>query len=158
MASKDRVLSEVQRLADGSLDGIGEKKVFDESCIAHRALLILSDKWKLLVLYALIHQTKRYGELQRQIHGVSPKMLVQTLRALEQHGMVERRIYPEVPPRVEYSLTEFGESLVAPLAVLTGWAVEHHEAVNRIWNETRTRKGAARDLDLHDPHLGVEAE
>ena len=100
------------------------KSSLDETCILHQSLALIADKWTLLILMALMQGTKRNSELQRQIAGISPKMLTQTLKTLTNYGMVVRTVYPEVPPRVEYSLTEFGESTAKPLSALLDWSIE----------------------------------
>src|SRR3954465_6629103 len=107
-----------QRMGEQALGRIHKIDVFDETCASHQAVGRLADKWTLLLIYALAQGTKRYSELQRQIAGISPKMAPPTLRSLEENGYVEREIFPEVPPRVEYSLTELGVSFVQPVAVL----------------------------------------
>src|SRR6185295_15684412 len=76
---------------------------------------LLADKWTIPVIHALARGTKRTGELRRAITGVSQKMLTQTLRMLEERGLIQRTVYPVVPPRVEYRLTELGESISEPL-------------------------------------------
>jgi len=121
-----------QRMAEQALSCIHSIDVFDQTCASHQAVGRLADKWTLLVFYALAQGTKRYSELQRQIVGISPKMLTQTLRSLEENGYVEREIFPEVPPRVEYSLTDLGVSFVQPVAVLYQWAQEHKDELIRI--------------------------
>lgn len=100
------------------------KSLLDETCILHQSLALIADKWTLLILMALMQGTKRNSELQRQIAGISPKMLTQTLKTLTNYKMVTRTVYPEVPPRVEYSLTEFGESTAKPLSALLDWSIE----------------------------------
>jgi DNA-binding HxlR family transcriptional regulator len=92
---------------------------------------LLADKWTIPVVHALARGTKRTGELRREVAGVSQKMLTQTLRSLEEHGLVERTVYPVVPPRVEYRLTAMGESLNEPLARLCEWTVQHGRALER---------------------------
>jgi DNA-binding HxlR family transcriptional regulator len=92
---------------------------------------LLADKWTIPVIHALARGTKRTGELRRVVAGVSQKMLTQTLRALEEHGLVERRVYAVVPPRVEYSLTALGESINEPLAHLCEWTVRHGAVLER---------------------------
>jgi DNA-binding HxlR family transcriptional regulator len=99
------------------------KSNLDETCVVHQALNLLASKWLLLILLALMQRPKRNSELQRQILGVSPKMLSQSLRQLETHGLVSRKVFAEVPPRVEYSLTAFGESLAPLLVELCEWSV-----------------------------------
>ena len=121
-----------QQMAEQALSRIHAIDVFDETCASHQAVGRLADKWTLLLIYALAQGTKRYSELQRQIAGISPKMLTQTLRSLEENGYVEREIFPEVPPRVEYSLTELGVSFVQPVAVLYQWAQDHKDQLIRI--------------------------
>jgi DNA-binding HxlR family transcriptional regulator len=128
-----------QRMAEQALSGIHSIDVFDRTCASHQAVGRLADKWTLLLFYALAQGTKRYSELQRQIVGISPKMLTQTLRSLEQNGYVEREIFPEVPPRVEYSLTELGVSFVQPVAVLYQWAQEHKDELIRIRSRVARR-------------------
>lgn len=99
--------------------------VMDPACPSREVLNRIADKWTALVIYALGEQTLRYGELQRRIGGVSQKMLTQTLRSLEDDGLVVRKIYPVVPPMVEYSLTPLGRSLKEPLFAVRRWAEKH---------------------------------
>ena len=82
----------------------------------------IAEKWTGLVVLALDDQTLRFGELRERIGGVAPKVLTQTLRALERDGLVTRRVYAEVPPRVEYTLTDLGRSLREPLGAVQDWA------------------------------------
>jgi DNA-binding HxlR family transcriptional regulator len=93
------------------------------------ALELVADKWTVLIIHRLKAGAKRYGELQREIPGVSQRMLTHTLRRLERDGLVVRTAYPEVPPRTEYRLTELGETLVPPLHELCLWANRHLEEV-----------------------------
>lgn len=113
------------------------KNNLDESCILHQALSLIADKWTLLVMMALMQGTKRNSELQKQIAGVSPKMLAQTLKTLMGYGMIDRTVYPEVPPRVEYFLTPFGKSLAEPLEALLNWSVEWEKEVTRLYAEKK---------------------
>lgn len=94
-------------------------------CRARAVLTLLAEKWALLVIEALNAGPKRTSALKRQIGGVSEKMLIQTLRRLETLGLISRRDYNEVPPRVEYALTERGRSLSPVVLALDRW-VEHH--------------------------------
>lgn len=80
-------------------------------CPVETTLLLIGDKWKVMILRDLMTGTKRFGALRRSIPAISQKMLTQQLRAMEADGLVHREVYAEVPPRVEYSLTETGESL-----------------------------------------------
>ena len=87
-----------------------------------------ADKWSLLVLYPLRHnQTQRFSELQRTIPDISQKMLTQTLRRLEDMSLISRVAYPEVPPRVEYSLTELGHSFMDNIEPLVKWAIDNRD-------------------------------
>jgi DNA-binding HxlR family transcriptional regulator len=92
-----------------------------------RAILaLIGDKWTIVVLYCLsLQEVRRFNELQRQIPDISKKMLVQTLRNLERDGLVERTVYPQVPPKTEYRLTHEGHRLREPIAELCRWAVEN---------------------------------
>lgn len=111
-----------------ALERIAQINMFDERCEAHQALEYIANKWTVLILFALIQGTKRYSQLQQQIFGISPKMLIQNLRNLERCGLVERLIYPVMPPKVEYSLSPLGKTLIEPLAILGEWAYTHiHE-------------------------------
>lgn len=97
--------------------------VLDPDCPSRQALALLADKWVLLVIVSLAHrQPQRNGELKRSISDISQKMLIQTLRQLEEKGIVSRTVYDEVPPHVEYQLTPLGESLLTPLDALKTWA------------------------------------
>jgi DNA-binding HxlR family transcriptional regulator len=102
---------------------------------------LLADKWTIPVLHALARGTRRTGELRRELAGVSQKMLTQTLRSLEHHGLIDRRVYAEVPPRVEYRLTPMGESLNEPLAVVCAWIERHGPALERGLARRRAKHG-----------------
>jgi DNA-binding HxlR family transcriptional regulator len=90
-----------------------------------RALSLLSGKWSVEVLYLLASGTRRYSDVLYEVGEISKKTLTQTLRALERDGLVARRAYPEVPPRVEYSLTPLGWNVTGLLMSLYEWAEEH---------------------------------
>ena len=94
-----------------------------------KVLTRLSNKWNVLVIRRLAKKTMRHSQLKRDIGNISQKMLTQTLRELERSGLIERKVYPVIPPKVEYSLTELGETLVEPLTVLCDWAIEHIDEV-----------------------------
>ncbi|GGZ32822.1 winged helix-turn-helix transcriptional regulator [Streptomyces poonensis] len=94
-------------------------------CGVDAAMDVVSGKWKSLILWELHNYgTRRFAELRRGLPGVSEKMLVQHLREMEEDGLVHREVYPQVPPKVEYSLTEHGVSLNAALAALGEWGAE----------------------------------
>lgn len=96
-----------------------EKKL--PACPVETTLTLISDKWKVLILRDLMPGTKRFGELKKSIGTVSQKVLTAQLRAMEESGLVHREVYAEVPPRVEYSLTELGKSLKPILDSLRAW-------------------------------------
>jgi DNA-binding HxlR family transcriptional regulator len=105
--------------------------VLNAQCPTRRVLDLIADKWTTLVIYLLSDGTLRYSDLHRAIHGISQKMLTQTLRNLETSGLVHREVYPEVPPRTEYSLTPLGATLIEPLGTLCAWAEEHMPELER---------------------------
>jgi DNA-binding HxlR family transcriptional regulator len=94
-----------------------------------QTLALIGDKWAVLVITALAAGSRRYNALRRELDGVSQKMLTQTLRDLTCNGLVERTVYPDTPPRVEYSLTPLGQTLVEALMVLRDWADDHYHEV-----------------------------
>jgi DNA-binding HxlR family transcriptional regulator len=95
------------------------------SCPAETAISLLGSKWKLLILRELFKGMRRFGELSRSVPGISQKMLTQQLRQMEEDGLVSRKIYPEVPPRVEYSLTDIGTSLKPVLDAMHKWGTKY---------------------------------
>jgi DNA-binding HxlR family transcriptional regulator len=97
----------------------------DIRCPAESTLGVIGGKWKLLILRELLSGVSRFGELRRRLSGVSEKMLAQHLRELETDGIVERKIYAEVPPRVEYSLTAAGKTLKPIIDGLHEWGLAH---------------------------------
>ena len=98
-----------------------QANVFNAGCPARAVLDVLAEKWALLLVHRLSQGAARTSELRRGIGGISEKMLIQTLRRLERSGFVARRSFPEVPPRVEYSLTALGASLSGPITALDRW-------------------------------------
>ncbi|GAA3630843.1 helix-turn-helix domain-containing protein [Kineosporia mesophila] len=103
--------------------------VFLADCPARLAIEIISSKWAVVTLFALSEGPLRHGDLVDLIGGVSRKVLTQTLRRLQEHGLVDRQVFAEAPPRVEYSLTELGQTLKEPIIALTTWARVNGEAV-----------------------------
>ncbi|MCA9913371.1 MAG: helix-turn-helix transcriptional regulator [Anaerolineae bacterium] len=114
--------------------------VYRAACPTRQILDLIGDKWTALIIGLLEERTMRFSELSRDIDGISQKMLTQTLRKLERDGIVTRTVYPEVPPRVEYSLTRLGETLTAPLSVFREWAETHIEAVTQAQIEYDNRQ------------------
>jgi DNA-binding HxlR family transcriptional regulator len=94
-------------------------------CPVEMAMSLISGKWKVLILWHLAEGILRFNELRRIFPDVSHKMLTQQLRELEQDGIIKRKVYAQSPPKVEYSLTEFGESLVPHLHSLNEWGAEY---------------------------------
>ncbi len=94
-------------------------------CPVEAALDVIGGKWKPLILWALGEEVMRFGELQKALPGVNTKMLTKQLRELEEDGIIRRKIYPEVPPRVEYTITEFGKTLIPLLNALCNWGAEY---------------------------------
>lgn len=111
-----------------SAGDLQDPDVFSGRCPSRMALSAVADKWLVLVVHALQHGTARHGELMRQIDGVSQPALTRTLRHMEAAGLVTRTVYPEVPPRVEYALTERGQSLAGPVTALAEWAEANMDA------------------------------
>ena len=107
------------------------------SCGLDAALAVIGGKWKPLVLYHLAKDVHRYGELRRAIGGVTDKVLIQQLKELERDEIIARMDFQGIPPKVEYSLTPFGQSLATALGALCAWGTEHMETVERI-SERRT--------------------
>lgn len=90
-------------------------------CPVETTLLLISDKWKVLIIRDLLPGKKRFGELKKSIGTISQKVLTSNLRAMEESGLISRKVYPEVPPKVEYSLTELGYSLKPILDAMYSW-------------------------------------
>lgn len=101
-------------------------------CGLDAAVSVVGGKWKPLILWALSEQPRRFGELRRELDGVSEKVLIHQLRELERDGVVERAVHEQVPPKVVYSLTPAGAALDRALAPLGGWGEEHMERISAI--------------------------
>ena len=99
--------------------------VLEPQCPSRLVLDRIADKWTALVIQILARGTMRYAQLQRAIGGISQKMLTQTLRSLERDGLVQRTVHPVIPPKVEYSLTRLGRTLIEPLHALCRWSEKH---------------------------------
>lgn len=98
---------------------------FAKACASRVVLDRIGDRWTVLVVVALADGRLRFSELRARIEGVTPKVLTQTLRALERDGILTRTVYAEVPPRVEYELTGLGRDLLAPIDAVRVWAEQH---------------------------------
>ena len=100
------------------------------TCPVETTLTLISDKWKVLILRDLMNGTKRFGELKKSIGHVSQKVLTTQLRQMVESGLVDRKVYAEVPPRVEYTLTEVGYSLKPVLDAMWAWGEEYKEKLS----------------------------
>ena len=102
---------------------------YEADCPSRRLLDRIGDRWTVLIVVALDSGPQRFSALGARVGGISQKMLTQTLRSLERDGFVTRTVYAEIPPRVEYELTDLGRSLLGPLRALEEWAVENMSEV-----------------------------
>ena len=96
-------------------------------CPVEVTLMLISDRWKVLILRDLLSGTKRFGELKKSIGSISQKVLTSNLRSMEEDGLLTRKVYAEVPPRVEYTLTELGESLRPILFSMQEWGLAYQK-------------------------------
>ena len=96
-------------------------------CPVETTLMLISERWKVLIIRDLLDGTKRFGELKKSIGSISQKVLTANLRAMEDSGLLTRKVYPEVPPKVEYTLTETGYSLKPILDAMKEWGVVYQE-------------------------------
>jgi DNA-binding HxlR family transcriptional regulator len=103
--------------------------ILNPYCPSRQVLELLANKWTLLIVRVLSQGTRRYGEIRREAGGITQKMLTQTLKELEQNGIIKRVVYPVSPPKVEYSLTRLGESLIQPLNAICLWAEQHYAEI-----------------------------
>lgn len=100
------------------------------ACPVETTLMLISDRWKVLIIRDLLEGTKRFGELKKSIGSISQKVLTANLRSMEESGLINRKVYPEVPPRVEYSLTDIGYSLKPILDAMVEWGTDYKKKVN----------------------------
>ncbi|WP_285658305.1 helix-turn-helix domain-containing protein [Actinomycetospora sp. NBRC 106375] len=116
--------------------------VYAAGCPSRQILDRIGDRWSVLVVGTLAERTLRHGAIAARIGGITPKMLTQTLRGLERDGLVSRTAYAEIPPRVEYALTDLGRSLLGLAHALDDWAETHIEAVDAARAEYDARTGS----------------
>jgi DNA-binding HxlR family transcriptional regulator len=121
MATQARVLASRKARRRGNLN--------DPDCPSRTVLDHVTSRWGSLVLLVLLQGTLRFSELAREIGGISEKMLAQTLRALEMDGLVQRTVYPTIPPKVEYKLTRMGHEVAVHIKTLTDWVEDNVSAV-----------------------------
>ncbi len=96
-------------------------------CPVETTLMLISNRWKVLIIRDLLDGTKRFGELKRSVGNISQKVLTANLRTMEESGLLTRKVYPEVPPRVEYTLTETGYSLKPILDAMDAWGARYKQ-------------------------------
>ena len=108
----------------------GKRPLSDNCRAVSEVLARVGDKWTVLVVFTLGRGAMRFNELKRGVDGISQRMLTLTLRALERDGLVTRTVFPSIPPRVEYELTQLGQSLLSPVSELAGWAIDHRGAID----------------------------
>lgn len=101
----------------------------NEGCPVEAALSVIGGKWKGVILYHLLGDTMRFNELRRVMPEITQRMLTRQLRELEADGLVSRKVYPEVPPKVEYSMTRYGQTLEPVVSSLRSWGLTHMERV-----------------------------
>jgi DNA-binding HxlR family transcriptional regulator len=129
-------------LARSEIETIRAGDIYDVTCPSRSVIQMLADKWTMLVIDSLSRGPLRFGELRRQVGGVTQKMLTQTLRVLERDGLVLREVYPSAPPSVEYSLTALGISITAITEQMCLWAENNMKPVliARLDYDTRTAR------------------
>ena len=115
--------------------------VYDPHYPARRVLDLIADKWTPIILYCLSGGTRRFSELQHQIPDISKKMLIQVLRRLEDDGIVARKVYPVVPPKTEYRLTDLGRRIHEPVALICEWAMAHEADIDAVLRRRQKRAG-----------------
>lgn len=102
------------------------------ACPVEMTLQLIGDKWKILILRDLLTGTKRFGELKKSVTGITQKVLTSNLRAMESSGLLTREVFPEVPPRVEYTLTDMGYSLEPILESMSSWGENYKKNLNTL--------------------------
>lgn len=114
--------------------------IYDQRYPARQLLDLIADKWTPIILYCLSGGTRRFSELQHQIPDISKKMLIQVLRRLESDGIVNRKVYPVVPPKTEYRLTALGRRIHEPIAMLCEWATENEKDIQAVVTRRQSEK------------------
>jgi len=108
-----------------------ESKTARTKCGVETTIAVVGGKWKPMILYALLNSPRRFGELNREIPGVTQRMLTLQLRELEEDGVIHREVYKQVPPKVEYSLTPFGRTIEPLLLLMNQWGEQYADTVGR---------------------------
>jgi DNA-binding HxlR family transcriptional regulator len=104
-------------------------------CPIEGTLAVIGGKWKAVILWHLRDQIRRFGELKKMIPGITQKMLAQQLREMERDGIIKRKVYPQIPPKVEYSLTDCGKSLCPILEMMAEWGSTHNKMIAKLKRE-----------------------
>lgn len=131
------MLYSIHNDTNGRVHLLGERKrayndcpeVYSYACPVEVTLDVIGGKWKGIILYYLLDGTKRFGELRKLIPGITQRMLTLQLRELEDNGVIHREVYKEVPPKVEYSLTEFGETLKPIILLMRDWGDKYKQII-----------------------------
>lgn len=121
-----------------------EKGLCQYGCPVEATMDVIGGKWKTVVLFHLLNGTKRFGELRRLMPGVTQRMLTLQLRELEEDGLVERMVYAQVPPKVEYSLTQFGSSLEPIIRMMKDWGEQYTDRIRAV----KTKAGQPEKLTV----------
>ena len=117
-------------MCPGNNEGTNGQLHRDEECVSiNEVLTRVGDKWSVQVISQLGGKTLRFTELKRSVEGISQRMLTLTLRQLERDGLVERTVYPTVPPKVEYTLSDFGRTILEPVTELANWALTYRQDI-----------------------------
>lgn len=115
-----------------SCQGVGPGDVYEPGCPARLVLDRIGDRWTVLIVGALKDGTKRFSEVRDAVGGITPKVLTQSLRGMERDGLLTRKVYAEIPPKVEYTLTELGLSLTEPIEAIRTWAEQNMDELMRM--------------------------
>jgi DNA-binding HxlR family transcriptional regulator len=126
-----------------------EPIILDEDCAPRRVLELFGVKWTTMVLHALHAHggTCRTGDLARSLPGCSKKMLTQTLREMERDGLIDRKVYPVVPPMVEYSLTPTGHLFIEPIQMLYAWGAKNDAALSKLTKRRKKRAASKKNSE-----------
>lgn len=124
-----RLVDQLRAARPQAAGHLGTGDLFDPDCPTRLVLSRIGDKWTSLVVLLLSDGTLRFSELRTRVGRVAPKVLTQTLRRMERDGLLVRKVFAEVPPRVEYNLTDLGRSLAGPISAVTDWAETHVEQI-----------------------------
>jgi DNA-binding HxlR family transcriptional regulator len=116
--------------------------ILEAACFNRHILDIVINRWTSLIFYALSREPKRYNELKKMIEGISQTMLTSTLRKLERHGLIHREIFPVIPPKVEYSLTPLGKTLIPIFEQIYQWADDNMAAIHSAQEQYDTQTSA----------------